>query len=83
VLKAIRNGEWPLERLKTWFAEKELALETLYTTSTLRHSPDWDALRNILLCCLEEKHGKISNEIGDAAQSAVSKLEQIRQILEK
>lgn len=83
VLKAIRNGEWTLERLKTWFAEKELSLEKLYTASTLRHSPDWDALRNILLCCLEEKHGKVSNEIGNTAQSAISKLEMIRQVLEK
>ncbi len=83
VLKAIRNGEWTLERLKAWFEEKERILETLYTASTLRHSPDWDALRNLLLCCLEEKHGKVSNEIGNAAQNALAKLEMIRQIVEK
>lgn len=58
-LKAIRRGEWTLERLKTWFEEKERQLEQVYTDSTLPKFPDEAFLKDLLLKCLEHHYGKI------------------------
>jgi predicted nucleotidyltransferase len=60
VLKAVRRGEWTLERLKSWFAEKEPALDKEYNESTLRHSPDEAAIKQLLLDCLEHHYGSLA-----------------------
>ncbi len=60
-LKSIRRGEWPLERLEAYFAEKELSLEQVYLDSHLPYEADEKALRNLLLQCMEEHYGDLSN----------------------
>lgn len=62
-LKAIRRGEWELDYLKSWFEDKERALETTYAESTLRNSPDIEALRQLLLDCLEHHYGDLSTAV--------------------
>lgn len=62
-LKAIRRGEWTLEQVEEHFTAKERQLEILYNTSTLRHSPDEDAIKAVLLNCLECHYGSLDGAI--------------------
>lgn len=63
MLKAVRNGEWTIEELEEWSKKKTNELDTLYINSTLRHSPDYDQLKRVLLMCLESKYGSIDRVI--------------------
>lgn len=77
LLKAIRRGEWTEQRLRDWFSQKESELEELYNRSTLRHSPDEEALKTLLLDCMEEHYGSL-----ETAVKRVGKLERLVQDLE-
>ena len=63
VLKSIRRGEWSEEKLRGWFDEKEKHLEELYAKSTLRHSPDEAAIKNLLMTCLEQHYGSLDTAV--------------------
>lgn len=63
ILKSIRRGEWSLEKVKSWFDEKEKHLENLYNTSTLRHSPDEEKIKDLLFACLEQHYGSLDNAV--------------------
>jgi len=58
-MKSIRRGEWTEQRIKEYFEKKEKILDDLYQTSTLRYSPDVDAIRELLMNCLEHHYGSI------------------------
>lgn len=60
-LKAIRRGEWTEERLRQWAADKEVDLERAYAASKLPAAPDEAAIRTLLLNCLEEHYGNLSD----------------------
>jgi len=60
-LKAIRRGEWTEGRLRQWAAEKEADLERAYAASKLPAVPDEAAIRTLLLNCLEEHYGSLSD----------------------
>lgn len=60
LLKAIRRGEWSEQKIREWFASKDKYLEELYQTSTLCHSPDEGAIKELLLNCLEHHYGDLS-----------------------
>lgn len=62
-LKSIRRGEWSLDYLHEWFEAKEKALETVYAESTLRHGPDEDAIRTLLMDCLEHHFGSLDKAV--------------------
>lgn len=59
-LKAIRRGEVPVEEVERRFAEKESYLEKVYHDSKLRNVPDEQAIKTLLIQCLEEHYGSIS-----------------------
>lgn len=83
ILKSIRRGEWTMDQVKSWFKNKEEGLNKLYHESTLRNKPNWDELRRILMCCLEEKYGSLSSAISTNIDVRVlRKYEQIKQIIE-
>lgn len=63
MLKSIRRGEWTLEQLESWFSAKERDLETVYARSLLRHEPDEQALKTLLLHCLEMHYGSVSDAV--------------------
>jgi len=63
IYKAIRNGEWPLEKVKDFFDRNEKHLEVLYNQSTLRNRPDISALKKLLLECLEMHYGSLDKYI--------------------
>lgn len=53
-LKAVRRGDWKMEKLVDWIVAKEPELEKLYTSSTaLPAVPDEEKIRELLLYCIE------------------------------
>lgn len=58
--KAVRRGEWTKERLKEWFARKERELEELKGRTALPHSPDLEAIRQLLMDSLEMHYGSLA-----------------------
>lgn len=81
-LKAIRRGEWTLQYLQEWFEAKEKHLEGVYAESSLRHSPDWEALRKLLLEALEAHYGSLSAVV-QRDTSAQAILGDLRAVLER
>lgn len=81
-LKAIRRGEVSEDELRSLFTIKEKELTKVYNESPLRYSPDYNYLQTLLLNCLEEHYGSLSNCIvtPDADRKA---LLEIRDILNK
>jgi hypothetical protein len=61
VLTGIRNGEWELDRIIQWCADKEKQLEEVYSRSTLQHKPDEKFIKQLLLDVIEMHYGSISN----------------------
>ena len=52
-----------MEDILEYFNKKEPELETLYTSSTLQHSPNEPKIKQLLLNCLEEYYGDLSSAI--------------------
>ncbi len=69
ILKAIRRGEWELDRLKEYFVVKEKSLEELYAKSTLREYPDEEAIKNLLIQCLEHHYGRLDKIVAVPEQT--------------
>lgn len=63
MLKAIRAGEWTEQQVRDWFAMKERDLDVVYHSSPLRYKPDEDVIKALLLNCLEEHYGSLSNAV--------------------
>jgi len=63
ILKSIRRGEWSEEKLRGWFDEKEKQLEEMYTKSTLQHKPDEEAIKELLMNCLEQHYGSLDQAV--------------------
>ncbi len=81
-LKAIRRGDVSEADIRQWAAEKEHTLERLYETSSLPWRPDEDAIKQLLLNCLEEHYGSLEGcVVTDMAPVLV--LRQMADILDK
>jgi len=64
VLKAVRAGMWTKEKVHEYFAEREKYLHGLYEKSTnVPHSPPEFQIKNLLMTCLEEQYGSLSNAV--------------------
>lgn len=76
VLKAIRRGEWSQERVEKFFEQKEHALNKAYEESKLPWGPDEDALKKLLLNCLEHHFGTLKDAYiePDRYKNAVMKI---------
>lgn len=81
-LKSVKKGEWKEEEVYDYFNRKERDLETLYTNSSLRHSPKEGAIKELLLKCLEEHFGSLDkcvtrdvniNNVLDEMQTLITK----------
>jgi uncharacterized protein len=81
-LKSIRRGEWKESDIREYFAAKEKDLEKLYLESTLPYSPDEAKIKKLLLECLEEHYGNLSDAI-ITPDKATEALREIQNILEK
>jgi len=63
MLKDIRKGNWTFQQIRDWFTNKEKELDSLYQKSTLRHSPDEAAIKQLLLNILESHYGSLDKAI--------------------
>ena len=81
-LKSIRRGDWTLKQIETYFEEKELELEKLYTSSSLRHSPDEEGIKELLMECLEMHYGSLDKCIVQQDE-ALTTLRAIQQLTDK
>ena len=77
-LKAIRRGEWSQQEVEDYFAKKEAELETLYLKSPLPAQPNKQAVKGLLLKCLEQHYGTL-----DDCVATPSDAEQILRDIEK
>lgn len=62
-LKAIRRGDWSVERIREFFADKERDLESLYERSPLPWGPPEAEIKALLLKCLEMQYGDLSTAV--------------------
>lgn len=62
-LKAIRRGEWSEEKVVNYFDTKLAVLEDVYGKSDLRYSPDEEAIKTLLVECLEMHYGSIDKMV--------------------
>lgn len=60
-LKSIRRGEWSQEKILTHFNQKERYLEDLYGKSELRPVPDENAIKQLLIDCIQMQSILIPN----------------------
>jgi predicted nucleotidyltransferase len=82
VLKSIRRGEWTLERIEDFFTSKEKSLQQVYIDSKLRQYPDEDAIKQILLECLEMHFGSLEKAV--IIQPNIEKMAtELRAVLDK
>lgn len=61
ILKDIRAGNWKLQELQDYFTNKEKLLDAAYHTSNLQQRPDEQAVKQLLLNCIEHHYGSLSN----------------------
>jgi hypothetical protein len=86
-LKSIRRGEWTEEDLRRVAADREHSLEDVYNKSTLRHSPDEEQIKALLLQCLEEHYGSLdkcivsTDRIVIALRNIRAEIEQVESLL--
>lgn len=80
-LKEIRRGEWTEDRVRDYFARREVSLKDLYNRATLRHGPDEPAIRQLLIDCLEQHFGSLSAVIPHGDSNAERALAEIRGVL--
>ena len=78
-LKAVRRGEWTMEEVIEYVNKKERDLETVYSNSTLRHSPNEQKIKTLLLNCLEMHFGSLDKciVIQSDVQQLIADLESI------
>lgn len=81
-LKAIRNGDWQLEQIEQYFNDKNQQLEQLYLDSKLPATANVDAIRQLLLDCLEQYYGSLDKAINRTDQHTRA-INDIRSILAK
>lgn len=78
-LKAIRRGEWSMEQLESYFTAKERELESVYMNCQLPEKADENAIRGLLMDCLEQHYGTIDDVVNqqDKATLAINKIQKI------
>lgn len=80
--RAIRNGEWTLDRLEKWFEDKERHLENAYAESKLPHAAPEEEIKELLLNCLETHYGSLDKAV--TRQTDIDKvLAEMRQVIER
>lgn len=70
-LKSIRRGEWKEEDIIRYFEDKERTLEKVYQESKLRVKPDEEAIKQLLINCLEDHYGSLKGCVENPARGEV------------
>jgi hypothetical protein len=82
-LKAIRRGEVKESEIYDFFQLKEKTLEEAYASSFLPYGPNEEKIKKLLLECLEEHYGKLSNDVIVLQDRAIIALREINSIIER
>lgn len=61
--RAIRAGEWSQEQVIEWFEAKSRTLEQLHDRSSLPETANREAVRQLLLDCLEMHYGSLEDAV--------------------
>ena len=83
MFKSIRRGEWSKDKLREWFDEQEKLMERRYKAPLdevpLPDRPDEDALKQVLIECLEMHYGSLTKAVvrPDAAGLILNELKNI------
>lgn len=80
--KAIRRGDWSKEQVLDYFNKKERDLEELYLKSSLRHNPAEDAIKSLLLSCLEEHWGSLT-KVGISIDKTSNILADLQKVIDR
>jgi predicted nucleotidyltransferase len=83
ILKAIRRGEWSYDHIIHWAQNKETVLDTARAKSTLPLKPDEAAIKAVLMQCIEEHYGSISEKLVVSETSEKSLLHDLEQLITK
>lgn len=67
------------EELEAWY--REVHLNALYHTSTLRHSPDMAQLKEVMMACTWKWYGSLEKSLQGAESDVFRKLEEIKRIV--
>ncbi len=62
-LKSVRRGEWKLEDIEEHFQRNEKKLQKSYDECKLPYRPEEEKIKNLLLNCLEQHFGSLSNVV--------------------
>lgn len=78
-LKSIRRGEWTLEDIEEHFNRREKELQALYVSSKLPRTPDEQAIKTLLLDCLEIHYTTLSGCVvrEDEVKTALRQIDDI------
>jgi uncharacterized protein len=82
VLKAIRAGSMSLEELDKYYHSMERELESVYNRSTLRAKENHDAVKQLLIDCLEQHFGSLQGAL-HTVDPATATLREIEAALAK
>lgn len=83
-LRAIRNGDWTLDRFNKEFEARKVGLEEVYHKCTLPEKPDKKKARDLLLECVELHYGRNLTTADIVKQDIeVEALREINKIMEK
>jgi predicted nucleotidyltransferase len=81
LLKSVRRGEWTLDQITDFLNEKDKHIDRLYETSSLPHSPDYTKIKQLLIDCLEQHYGSLSNLINRSDSEYAEIVDKIRRIV--
>ena len=81
-LKSIRRGEWSLAQLEDYFKSKEADLEKVYQESSLPDKASPDAIRQLLMDCLEQHFGTLSAVVTQQNTAELA-LKEIQEVLKR
>ena len=82
MLKAIRAGDWSRDKVIDFFERREKTLEEKYQSTKLPHSPNHEAIKILLLECLEMHYGNLGPELIYTPNRHVFAIEKIKEIVD-
>lgn len=81
-MKAIRRGEWKIDDLIDWAKQKEKELDIAFTNCKLPDKAPEDKLKGLLIECLEEHYGSLTDSF-QQPNWAIQALEEMDRSLAK
>lgn len=84
IYKAIRRGDWTFEEGRKFVMDQERRLKELYDKSTaVPNKPPKEKIRNLLIDCLEQHFGTLTNNEASHQNKYENMIQEIRSIVNK